>query len=85
MTIGLQALASMNDDEMFRRLTDPALWQSVGVVSLVVFVLLVVLVIWQLIWLGCLRGTPGPNRFGPDPLGPDPLVQQDYTGYPLGR
>jgi uncharacterized membrane protein YhaH (DUF805 family) len=25
--------------------------------------------IWALIWLGCLRGTMGPNRFGPDPLG----------------
>jgi uncharacterized membrane protein YhaH (DUF805 family) len=25
--------------------------------------------IWFLIELGCLPGTPGPNRFGPDPLG----------------
>ena len=25
--------------------------------------------IWYLVELGCLPGTPGPNRFGPDPLG----------------
>ena len=25
--------------------------------------------IWAFVELGCLRGTPGPNRFGPDPLG----------------
>ena len=25
--------------------------------------------IWMFIELGCLRGTPGTNRFGPDPLG----------------
>ena len=24
---------------------------------------------WTLIEIGCLRGKPGPNRFGPDPLG----------------
>jgi len=24
--------------------------------------------IWAFIELGCLRGTPGPNRYGPDPL-----------------
>jgi uncharacterized membrane protein YhaH (DUF805 family) len=26
-------------------------------------------IIWYLVELGCLPGTPGPNRFGPDPLG----------------
>lgn len=26
------------------------------------------LTIWAFVELGCLRGTPGPNRFGPDPL-----------------
>jgi uncharacterized membrane protein YhaH (DUF805 family) len=26
------------------------------------------LTIWAIVELGCLRGTPGPNRFGPDPL-----------------
>ena len=26
------------------------------------------LFIWWLIWLGCLRGTVGPNQYGPDPL-----------------
>ena len=24
--------------------------------------------LWALIWLGCLRGTVGPNQYGPDPL-----------------
>ena len=24
--------------------------------------------IWYLVWLGCLRGTVGPNQYGPDPL-----------------
>jgi uncharacterized membrane protein YhaH (DUF805 family) len=24
--------------------------------------------VWAFVELGCLRGTPGPNRFGPDPL-----------------
>jgi uncharacterized membrane protein YhaH (DUF805 family) len=24
--------------------------------------------IWVLVWLGCLPGTYGPNRYGPDPL-----------------
>jgi uncharacterized membrane protein YhaH (DUF805 family) len=27
----------------------------------------VVLSVWGLVWLGLLRGTVGPNRFGPDP------------------
>jgi uncharacterized membrane protein YhaH (DUF805 family) len=85
ITIGAEALASMNDDEMYRRFADPALWQSIGLVALVVGILLLVLVIWQLIWFGCLRGTPGPNQFGPDPLGPAPLDQQGYPGYPLQR
>jgi uncharacterized membrane protein YhaH (DUF805 family) len=26
--------------------------------------------IWAFVELGCLPGTPGPNRYGPDPLGP---------------
>jgi Protein of unknown function (DUF805) len=25
--------------------------------------------VWAFVELGCLRGTPGPNRYGPDPLG----------------
>jgi uncharacterized membrane protein YhaH (DUF805 family) len=25
--------------------------------------------VWAFVELGCLRGTPGPNRHGPDPLG----------------
>lgn len=26
------------------------------------------IVVWAFVELGCLRGTPGPNRYGPDPL-----------------
>ncbi len=34
--------------------------------------------IWVFVELGCLRGTPGPNRFGLDPLNPlDPLDPLD--------
>lgn len=32
-------------------------------------VILVVVGLWILIELGCLKGTQGPNRYGPDPLG----------------
>jgi uncharacterized membrane protein YhaH (DUF805 family) len=31
-------------------------------------IVLVVIVIWFFVELGCLRGTVGPNRYGPDPL-----------------
>ena len=39
--------------------------------------------IWAFIYLGFLKGTAGPNRFGPDPLSgadswaPDPMAQSD--------
>ena len=29
--------------------------------------------IWYVVELGFLRGTPGPNRYGPDPLGAEPI------------
>jgi uncharacterized membrane protein YhaH (DUF805 family) len=77
LAIGAEALASMNEEEMLNRFTDPALWQSVGLVALVVGVLIFVIEIWQLIWFGCLRGTAGSNRYGPDPL-----IQQATPGYP---
>ena len=35
-----------------------------GIIGLVTFAI----GIWSLIWLGCLRGTVGPNQYGPDPL-----------------
>jgi uncharacterized membrane protein YhaH (DUF805 family) len=34
-------------------------------------VILVVIWLWILVELGCLKGTAGPNRYGPDPLGQD--------------
>jgi uncharacterized membrane protein YhaH (DUF805 family) len=44
-----------------------------GDMGVLIFLVLVTLVslgfaIWAIVWLGCLRGTEGPNRFGPDPL-----------------
>ena len=33
-----------------------------------------VILVWALIELGCLRGTIGQNRYGPDPLAPDILT-----------
>jgi uncharacterized membrane protein YhaH (DUF805 family) len=37
--------------------------------GLVVSLVSLVIAIWSLIELGCLRGTAGPNQYGPDPLG----------------
>ena len=37
------------------------LWLAAGAIA-----------IWGFVELGCLRGTPGPNRYGPDPLGYPP-------------
>jgi uncharacterized membrane protein YhaH (DUF805 family) len=67
INIGVGDLASLNEGEIVRRLTDEAFWRSLGVVVLAFVIPTVVLTIWQLIWLGCLPGTPGPNRFGADP------------------
>ena len=33
-----------------------------------------VISIWALVELGCLRGTIGQNKYGPDPLAPDVLT-----------
>ncbi len=38
------------------------------ILSLLLSTASVALGIWAIVELGCLRGTPGPNRFGPDPL-----------------
>jgi uncharacterized membrane protein YhaH (DUF805 family) len=31
-----------------------------------------IVALWFLIELGCMRGTPGDNRYGPDPLASTP-------------
>jgi uncharacterized membrane protein YhaH (DUF805 family) len=49
---------------------DASLWAQLGGAALIFLVLYLAVFIWALIWLGCLAGTPGPNRFGPDPLEP---------------
>jgi uncharacterized membrane protein YhaH (DUF805 family) len=47
---------------------DPAILMQVGGTGLIFLVLYLALAIWALVWLGCLRGTVGPNQYGPDPL-----------------
>lgn len=41
-----------------------------GGFALIIFAIWFGLAIWAFIWLGCLRGTVGPNNYGPDPLQP---------------
>ena len=40
--------------------------------GVITYIIGLAILIWAIIELGCLRGTPGPNRFGPDPLGYPP-------------
>jgi uncharacterized membrane protein YhaH (DUF805 family) len=37
-------------------------------VGLMLALVALLIIIWAIVELGCLRGTRGPNRFGPDPL-----------------
>ena len=41
---------------------------AIGRRRIIIGALSLALGIWALIWLGCLRGTVGPNQYGPDPL-----------------
>jgi len=44
--------------------------KRIGVAAVAIaFLIYFAIQIWSLIWLGCLPGTVGPNRYGPDPLG----------------
>ena len=74
--------------------SEAALMQAIasyGVVFLIASVVVLAIAIWGLVWLGCLRGTMGPNRFGPDALGGDghpygdPTRQQPYPPQGLGQ
>ena len=47
---------------------DAATLARVGAIGAILGLLWLILAIWALIWLGCLRGTVGPNQYGPDPL-----------------
>ena len=47
-------------------LSDP---EAPSIVGGVVGIASLIVGIWYLIELGCLRGTAGPNAYGPDPLG----------------
>jgi uncharacterized membrane protein YhaH (DUF805 family) len=48
------------------RVLDPV---EPSAVSRFLDVILVILALWILVELGCLKGSQGPNRYGPDPLG----------------
>jgi uncharacterized membrane protein YhaH (DUF805 family) len=48
------------------RVLDPV---EPSAVSRFLDVILVIVALWILVELGCLKGTQGPNRYGPDPLG----------------
>jgi uncharacterized membrane protein YhaH (DUF805 family) len=61
VTIGLEGLADVEALDM-------SVLTRVGGAAAIFFFLYLALVIWALVWFGCLRGTLGPNRFGPDPL-----------------
>jgi uncharacterized membrane protein YhaH (DUF805 family) len=37
--------------------------------SRILDVIIALIALWIVVELGCLKGTPGPNRYGPDPLG----------------
>jgi uncharacterized membrane protein YhaH (DUF805 family) len=41
---------------------------GLGGFAIIIIALVLGIGIWSLIWLGCLRGTVGPNQYGPDPL-----------------
>ena len=47
---------------------DPSALAGLGGVAAIIIVLVLAVGIWSLVWLGCLRGTVGPNQYGPDPL-----------------
>jgi uncharacterized membrane protein YhaH (DUF805 family) len=65
-SVGTAALTSGGSDLSPEALT--AMIMQVGGIGLIFVVLWLALAIWALIWLGCLRGTVGPNQYGPDPL-----------------
>jgi len=65
-SVGTAALSSGGSDLSTEALV--AMIMQVGGIGLIFVVLWLALAIWALVWLGCLRGTVGPNRYGPDPL-----------------
>jgi uncharacterized membrane protein YhaH (DUF805 family) len=41
---------------------------GLGMFAIVLGLIKLALVIWIIVWFGCLRGSVGPNQYGPDPL-----------------
>ena len=61
MSLGAALLT--NPDQL-----DASALVGLGVFGIIIMLLILAVGIWSLIWLGCLRGTVGPNQYGPDPL-----------------
>jgi uncharacterized membrane protein YhaH (DUF805 family) len=61
--VGMDVLFALASGDL-----DAATLARVGATGAIVGLLVLLLGIWALIWLGCLRGTVGPNQYGPDPL-----------------
>lgn len=57
------------------RILDPV---TPTALSRILDVIVALIALWIVVELGCLKGTPGPNRYGPDPLG------QPHTDATLG-
>jgi uncharacterized membrane protein YhaH (DUF805 family) len=62
--VGMDVLAALVSDKPL----DGSVVARVGITGAIVGLLIFILGLWSLIWLGCLRGTVGPNQYGPDPL-----------------
>jgi uncharacterized membrane protein YhaH (DUF805 family) len=60
---GMDVLLALGSGDL-----DAATLARVGTAGAISGLLWLILAIWMLIWLGCLRGTVGPNQYGPDPL-----------------
>jgi uncharacterized membrane protein YhaH (DUF805 family) len=61
--VGMDVLVAIANQDL-----DAATLARVGITGAIMGLLVFILGIWALIWLGCLRGTVGPNQYGPDPL-----------------
>jgi len=61
--VGMDVLVAIANQNL-----DAATIARVGITGGIVGLLVFILGVWALIWLGCLRGTVGPNQYGPDPL-----------------
>ncbi|MBX9775283.1 MAG: DUF805 domain-containing protein [Xanthobacteraceae bacterium] len=62
LAVGAEALAAGVEN------LDPTVLIGIGLFAIVIGLIKLALIIWIIIWFGCLRGSVGPNQYGPDPL-----------------